>query len=233
VRAVNRAADAAPATRRGSREAKATVKLGPVSRQGRSRVAVAAADQDGPPAGTVTPVGLRRPALGALVRAGVTARVTRDGLVDRLAQWWAGVGARLAHSTTLVLNLANGPERHRHRTPCVARLVAFAAAAGLTIRRADYPPDHSKDHPVARCWGVLEQHRNGTLRDALAAVLGFAATLTGNGTRPTVALVTTADERGVTLTKAAMAQVAARRIRHPTRGKWFVAILPAPTTGES
>ena len=61
--AVNRAADAAPDTLRVSLDAKATVKIGPFSRKGRSRVAVAAADQDFQPAGTVTPVGLLLPEL--------------------------------------------------------------------------------------------------------------------------------------------------------------------------
>ena len=130
--AVNRAADAAPDTLRVSRDAKATVKIGPFSRKGRSRVAVAAADHDFQPAGTVTPVGLLLPELDELFLYGVTSRVTSDCLVDRLAQWWAGVRARFAHSTTRVLNLDNGPERHRHRTQFVARLVEFAAAAGLT-----------------------------------------------------------------------------------------------------
>src|SRR5215217_1100454 len=100
-------------------------------------------------------------------------------------------------------------------------LVQFAADSGLTIRLASYPPYHSKDNPVERCWGVLEQHWNGTLLDSLDAVLGFAASMTWKGARPSVALVTTAYERGVTLTKEAMAAVDAHLVRHPTLGKWF------------
>ena len=61
--AVNRAADAAPDTLRVSLDAKATVKIGPFSRKGKSRGAVAAADHDCPPTATVTPVGLLLPAL--------------------------------------------------------------------------------------------------------------------------------------------------------------------------
>jgi len=110
------------------------VKIGPFSRSGRCRVAVAAADHDFQPAGTVTPVGLLLPALDELFLDGVTSRVTSDCLVDRLAPWWATVRARFAHVTTLVRNLDNGPENHSHRTQFVARLVPFAADAGLTIR---------------------------------------------------------------------------------------------------
>jgi transposase len=27
----------------------------------------------------------------------------------------------------------------------------------------DDPPDHSKYNPIERCWGILENHWNGTL----------------------------------------------------------------------
>ena len=226
--AVNRAADAADDTLRVSMDAKASVKLGPFSRRGRSRVPVAAADHDFQPAGTVTPVGLLLPELDELFLYAVTSRVTSDCLVDRLAQWWAAVRERFAHITTLVLNLDNGPENHRHRTQFMARLVQFAADAGLTIRLADYPPYHSKYNPIERCWGILEQHWNGALLDALDTVRQYAATMTWKGRQPAVALVTTVYERGVTLTKDAMADVEACLTRHPTLGKWFVTILPPP-----
>jgi Rhodopirellula transposase DDE domain len=233
VTAVNRAADAADEVLRVSLDAKATVKLGPFSRRGRSRVPVAAADHDFPPEGMVTPVGLLLPALDELFLYGVTSRVTSDCLVDRLVQWWEAVRDRFAHITTLVLNLDNGPENHSHRTQFVARLVQFAADYGLTVRLAYYPPYHSKDNPVERCWGILEQHWNGTLLDALDTVLRFAATMTWKGAHPTVAVVTTTYERGATLTKEAMAAVEAHLTRHPTLGKWFVDIHPSPLDRDS
>jgi hypothetical protein len=85
VTAVNQAADAAEDTLRVSLDAKATVKAGPFSRRGRSRVPVAAADHDFQPEGTVTPVGLLLPDLDELFLYAVTSRVTSDCLVDRLA----------------------------------------------------------------------------------------------------------------------------------------------------
>ncbi len=224
--AVNRAADAAEDTLRVARDANATVTIGPFSRRGRSRVPVAAADHDFQPTGTVTPVGLLLPEVDARFPYAVTSRVTSACLVDRLAQWWAAVRARFAHITTLVLNLDNGPEHHRHRTQCVARLVQCAASTGLTVRLACYPPYHRKYNPIERCWGILEQHGNGTLLDALDTVLRSAATMTWKGVRPTVTPVTTAYARGVTLTKEAMAAVEARLTRHPTLGKWFLDIHP-------
>ena len=188
----------------------------------------AAADHDFQPEATVTPVGILLPALDELFLYAVTSRVTSDCLADRLVQWWEAVRGRFAHVTTLVVNLDNGPENHSHRTQFMHRLVQFAARVHLTVRRAYYPPYHSKDNPVERCWGILEQHWNGTLLDSLDAVLGFAATMTWKGRRPQVAAVTTVYARGVTLTKEAMADVETRLTRHPTLGKWFIDILPPP-----
>lgn len=226
--AVNRAADAAPDVLRVSLDAKATVKIGPFSRKGTSRVAVAAADHDFQPVATVTPVGLLLPELDELFLYGVTSRVTSDCLADCLTQWWEGVRGRFAHITTLVLNLDNGPESHSHRTQFMQRLVRFAQQFHLTVRLAYYPPYHSKYNPIERCWGILEQHWNGTLLDTLDTVLRVAATMTWKGVRPTVTLVTTAYERGVTLTKVAMTEVETHLARLPHLAKWFVDIAPAP-----
>ncbi len=223
---VNQAADAAEDVVRLSMDAKATVKVGPFSRGGTSRVPVAAADHDFQPAATVTPVGILLPATAELFLYGVTSAVTSDCLVDCLTRWWETVRGRFAHVTTLVIDLDNGPGNHSRRTQFMHRVVAFARQYGLRVRLAYYPPYHSKYNPIERCWGILEQHWNGTLLDALDTVLRFAATMTWKGVRPTVTPVTTAYERGVTLTKEAMAAVEARLTRHPTLGKWFVDIHP-------
>jgi len=233
VTAVNQAADAAPDTLRVSLDAKATVKIGPFSRKGRNRVPTAAADHDFQPDGAVTPVGLLLPEFDALFLYGVTSRVTSDCLADRLVQWWEAVRGHFAHITTLVVNLDNGPENHSHRTQFMHRLVAFAAQFHLTVRLAYYPPYHSKYNPVERCWGILEQHWNGSLLDSLDAVLGFAATMTWKGACPVVALVTTTYACGVTLTKEAMADVETHLTRHATLGKWFIDIHPPTAARDS
>ncbi len=222
--AVNQAADAAPEVLRVSMDAKATVKIGPFSRRGRSRVPTAAADHDFQPEATVTPVGLLLPALDELFLYGVTSRVTSDCLVDCLTAWWESVRGRFSHVTTLVLNLDNGPENHSHRTQFMHRLVQFARHFRLTVRLAYYPPYHSKYNPVERCWGILEQHWNGSLLDSVEATLHFAATMTWKGRAPLVALVTTAYHRGVRLTAEAMAAVEAQLTRLPGLERWFVDI---------
>ena len=221
---MNQAADAAGDTIRISLDAKATVKVGPCSRGGKSRVAVAAADHDFQPEATVTPVGLLLPATDELFLYGVTSAVTSDGLADCLTHCWEAVRERFAHVTTLVLDLDNGPENHSRRTQFLHRLVAFARRYGLRVRLAYYPPYHSKYNPVERCWGGLEQHWNGSLLDSVEAVLRFAATMTWQGQRPVVELVTTVYQRGVTLTKEAMVAVEAQVARVPGLERWFVDI---------
>ncbi len=209
-------------------DSKATVKVGPFSRGGTSRVPVQAADHDFQPEATVTPVGLFLPEYDELYLYGVTSRVTSDCLVDRLEEWWASVRRRFRHITTLVLNLDNGPESHSRRTQFMGRLVGFVAATGLTVRLAYYPPYHSKYNPIERCWGILEHHWNGTLLDSVEAVLGFAGTMRWKGKAPVVQVVTTTYQTGVALTKEAMAEVERHLARLAGLEKWFLDIVPPP-----
>jgi hypothetical protein len=228
----NAEADADPAVLRISLDAKATVKVGPFARGGKSRVAVQAADHDFKPQATVTPVGLFLPATDELFIYQVTSKVTSDCLVDRLEHWWAAHKACFAHVTTLQLNLDNGPENHSRRSQFMARLLTFVQQQGVRVRLAYYPPYHSKYNPIERCWGILENHWNGALLDSLDAVCGFTRTMTWKGVHPVVELVTTPYAAGVKLTKDAMAAVEAQLTRLPHLEKWFVDIsCSAPTVG--
>jgi transposase len=228
VNRINQAADAADDVLRISMDAKATVKVGPFARGGKSRTLVAAVDHDFQPTTTLTPVGILLPAFNELFVYGVTSKVTSDCLADRLVQWWEAVRARFPHITTLVLNVDNGPENHSHRTQFMQRMVEFVQQYQVTMRLAYYPPYHSKYNPIERCWGILENHWNGSLLDSIDTVLQFAATMTWKGTPPIVALVTTPYQTGVTLTKEAMEAVEATIKRLPHLEKWFVDIVPTP-----
>ena len=228
MNAINQAADAADDILRLSMDAKATVKVGPFARGGKSRTLVAAVDHDFQPVATLTPVGIFLPTLDELFVYGVTSKVTSDCLVDRLTQWWEAVRERFAHITTLVINVDNGPENHSRRTQFMQRLVEFVQQYHVMVRLAYYPPYHSKYNPIERCWGILENHWHGALLDSIDTVLRFAATMTWKGTQPFVTLVTTTYQTGVTLTKEAMEAVEAKLKRLPHLGKWFVDIVPAP-----
>ena len=223
---MNAAADAAPDVIRISIDAKATVKVGPFARGGTSRATTKACDHDFNPAAKITPVGIFLPATDELFLSGITSNVTSDCLVDCLVQWWDTVRHRFAHITTLVINLDNGPENHSRRTQFMQRIVDFVRQSGLTVRLAYYPPYHSKYNPIERCWGILEQHWNGSLLDSIDAVLTFMASMTWNGIHPVVDLVTTVYPTGVTLSHEAMAWIEAHIARLPGLDKWFVDITP-------
>jgi hypothetical protein len=228
---MNDAADDAPTTLRISMDAKATVKVGPFARGGKSRAQVKAADHDFEATAKVTPVGIFLPATDELFLYGVTSKVTSDCLVDRLEQWWERVRERFSHITMLVLNLDNGPECHSRRTQFLFRLVHFALRTGLRVRLAYYPPYHSKYNPIERCWGILEMHWNGALLERVETVIEFARTMRWKGVHPLVDLVTTTYETGVKLTKEAMAVVETQVERLPDLEKWFVDIIPPKRAG--
>lgn len=222
----NQAADAAPEVLRISIDAKATVKVGPFARGGKSRVQTKACDHDFKPEATITPVGIFLPATEELFIYEVLSKVTSDCLVDRLVQWWETVRERFVHITTLVINLDNGPENHSRRTQFMQRIVEFVRHYGITIRLVYYPPYHSKYNPIERCWGILENHWNGALLDTVDAVRHYTTTMTWKGIHPVVDLVSTIYHTGVRLSQEAMGLIEAQIARLPGLDKWFVDITP-------
>ena len=132
---MNAAADAAPDSLLISVDAKATVKVGPFARGGKSRAKTAACDHDFKPSATITPVGILMPTTDEAFVYQVTSKVISDCLVDCLMQWWEAVQGRFAHITTLVINLDNGPENHSRRTQFMYRMVEFVQRYGITVWR--------------------------------------------------------------------------------------------------
>lgn len=228
---MNAAADADPHTLRLSMDAKATVAIGPFSRGGKSRVKTEAVDHDFQPDLKVTPVGILMPKTDELFVYGVTSKVTSDCLVDRIEEWWKEVGARFGHVTRLLINLDNGPENHSRRSQFIQRLVQFVDTTGLTVELAYYPPYHSKYNPIERCWGVLEQHWNGSLLDELQVALDFIERMTWRGVHPVVMAATKLYRNGVKRSKEAMAALEQRISRDSLLGRWFVTIAPKAASG--
>jgi transposase len=224
---MNAAADSAPDVLRISIDTKATVRVGPFARGGKSRSITKACDHDFKPAATLTPVGIFLPATDELFLYGVTSKGTSDCLVDRLVQWWESVRDRFQHITTLVINLDNGPENHSRRTQFMHRIVAFVRQYGITVRLVYYPPYHSKYNAIERCWGILEHHWNGSILDTVDAVVNFMTSMTWKGIHPVVDVVTTTYHTGVRLVKAAMELIEAQITRRAGLDKWFVDITPS------
>jgi len=211
-----------------SLDAKATVRLGPFSRRGHTRVVVRAVDHDFQAEDTVTPWGILLPEYNELYLYFTTSTVTADFIADCLTDLWRTVGPRFPQVTTLVLEQDNGPQNHSRRTQFMKRMTEFVDAFQLTLQLAYYPPYHSKYNPIERVWGILEQHWNGSLLDSVDTALKFAQTMTWHGVQPLVKLVEKIYETGVSLTQKEMAKLEERFERLPDLGKWFVKIAPLP-----
>jgi len=232
IHIVNCTADEQPNELRLSLDAKAAVKVGPFSRGGSSWVDIKADDHDFNPEHILVPIGILVPQWEKLSMYIAKGRAPADALADALNEFWHDNHERAELVDTLVLDLDNGPENHSRRTQFISRLVQFVDEHQVNIRLAYYPPYHSKYNPVERCWGVLENHWNGSLLDSVEAVVGYASTMTWKGIRATVKLFDKVYERGKKLSAKAMQAIEQERLaRLPGLEKYFVDILHSPALG--
>jgi len=225
VRRINAQADQQPGVLRISLDTKATVKIGPFSRGGKSRCPEAACDHDFDPETTLTPFGILLPQRAESYLWFSSTKVTADFMVDRIEEMWSKIDpAERPH--TLVINADNGPENNGRRTQWLHRLVEFSNDQGITIELAYYPPYHSKYNPVERLWGILENHWRGELLTSEEKTLGLARTMTYKGNRPTVRKITKVYKAGVSLTKKAMRGIERCLQRKKGLESWFITISP-------
>jgi len=57
-------------------------------------------------------------------------------------------------------------------------MVEFVDQINRPIQLLYYPPYHSKYNPIERCWGLLEQHGNGSKLVDIEAMLSWASSMT-------------------------------------------------------
>ena len=155
-----------------------------------------------------------------------TSNGTSDFIVDCLEQWWEANKAQHPAARRLVINLDNGPENSGARTQFMNRMVRFADATGLEIKLVYYPPYHSKYNLIERCWGILENHWNGTLLNSVATVVEWARTMTWKGVQPVVSLIEKTYDKGVRIAKDAFKAVESRLQRDKILPKYEVLIQP-------
>jgi hypothetical protein len=144
-------------------DCKASVHIGEFSRGGRTRGDHRACDHDMGCREKYIPCGIVDEDTGQLYLCFGSSYKTSDFIVDTLEAWWASLdpGAQVA-TAKIQLKVDNGPESSGVRTQFLHRLVQFADAIGKPVQLLYYPPYHSKYNPIERCWGILEQHWNGT-----------------------------------------------------------------------
>jgi hypothetical protein len=228
VEQANQESDQREDSLRISIDTKAHLKIGELSRGGKSRgkKATKAHDHDTEVQAKLIPFGILEVMSAMLTITFGTVRETSDFIVDCLDLWWQDRKKVYPHIRELVINLDNGPEIASNRTQFIKRMVEFADRHQLSIRLVYYPPYHSKYNPIERCWGILEMHWNGTLLNTIEKALKWAATMTWKGLHPMVSLLDEVYEKGVTLTKKAMEPYAKRLDRSKELPKWNVVIQP-------
>ena len=204
------------------------MKIGEFSRGGvaRGQKSVRAADHDMHPDAVLAPAGILEVASGQLNVVFGTSRDTSDFVADSLELWWTN--RRVVHPGVrrLLIDLDNGPEIASSRTQFMKRLVEFSDRHQLTLELAYYPPYHSNYNLIERCWGILENHWNGTLLTSVDTVLKWARTMTWRGVAPIVHLLDRVYETGVRLSPRLFRPIAVRLKRSESLPKWSLTIHP-------
>jgi len=193
----------------------------------RGAQAVRAADHDMGPDAVLAPAGILEVDRGQLSIIFGTSRDTSDFVADALELWWSSRGAEYPHVQRLLINLDNGPQIASSRTQFMKRLVEFSDRHQLTLELAYYPPYHSKYNLIERCWGILENHWNGTLLTSIDSTLRWAKTMAWRGVSPIVHLLDRVYQTGVRLSRSEFRPIAACLHRSPTLPKWSLAIHPS------
>jgi hypothetical protein len=208
-------------------DGKATVNIGPFSRGGHTRGDHKASDHDLGGKEKYIPCGLVDEDTGQLSVTFGSSFKTSDCIVDTLAAWWQGrTAAEQGVIDRVQITMDNGSERSGVRTQFLHRMVQFVDQIGKPIQLLYFPPYHSKYNPIERCWGILEQHWNGTQLINVDTMLAWAQSMTWKGLHPLVTLSRMVYQKGVALSKAAMRAVEVRLERDPLLPKWDMMIRP-------
>jgi hypothetical protein len=210
-----------------STDCKARTKIGPYSRNGKTRDAkdMNAADHD-MGGTTVTPVGILEVAESQLSIRFVEGPCTSDTIVDFLDDWWRTRKAHYPHIRTIMIDLDNGSQIASNRRQFISRMLDFCNRHGIEVELVYYPPYHSKYNMIERCWGVLEQHWNGTLLRTIEDAVRWAATMTWRSVSPIVERIDKIYEKGKTLNQSVFKALNKKLRRTAEIEKWSVVITP-------
>ncbi len=208
-------------------DCKATVETGEYSRGGQTRGYNQAQDHDMGIKEKYIPCGIVDEDTGQLYLNFGSSYKTSDFMVDSLEQWWKTLTRRERQQLDVIqIKFDNGPENSGIRTQFLKRIVEFADRTQKSIQLLYFPPYHSKYNPIERCWGILEQHWNGTLLRNVKTMLSWAKTMTWKGLNPIVNLSQKKYKKGISLTKKEMKEIEKRLQRNPHLPKWDILIIP-------
>jgi hypothetical protein len=180
-------------------DSKAKVKIGNLSRNGKSRSLYAkiADDHDHVWTSLLVPFGILNLQTHQLSIYFGTSAETSDFIVDCLGKWWEDNKEHYQHLEELMIELDGGSATRSDRSQFIKRIVQLSRRIGLKIRLIYYPPYHSKYNPIERCWAALEKYWNGAILDSVTTAFQWAANMTWKGINPIVHLVTQTYEKKV------------------------------------
>lgn len=96
-------------------------------------------------------------------------------IVDSLIEWWNTITPeQQIHTELSQIKIDNGPESSGIRTQFLNSIVEFVDQTKTPIQLLYYAPYHSKYNPIERCWGILEQHWNGSKLVDVTTMLSWA-----------------------------------------------------------
>lgn len=185
--AINQASDDNPQSSRVSIDSKAKVKVGNLSRGGKSRTLEPrkADDPDTQWNSTLVPFGILNLHSDQLsIYRGQSAE-TSD-VVDCLTAWWHQNHKDYPTLEKWVIDGDEGAATRSHRTQFIKRMVELAQTIGIRIRLIYYPPDHSKYNLIEGCWATLENYWQGAILDSIETALQWAGNMAQKGVAPLV-----------------------------------------------
>lgn len=218
-----------PQKKRISVDCKATVKIGNLSRNGKTRGDTKANDHDfvAPGSGIFTPFGIVDEDTGKLFINTGSSFKTSDFIVDSLELWWDTVPVDEKNEIDEIqIKMDNGPESSGRRTQFLKRIVEFSDKINKRIHLLYYPPYHSKYNPIERCWGILEMHWNGALLNHVNVMIAWLKSMTWKGTNPIIKLSEKVYEKGVSLCRSEMELIEKRLDRNLSLPKYDIKIVP-------
>ncbi len=225
IKLINEDADKRSDVLRLSLDAKARIKIGQFSRNGKTYANIKTLDHD---FGNeyITPQGIFVPKLDEVRLYFTNSSITANFIADTLIQFWESNQFRFSKIKKIVLNQDNGPECKSTRTQLIKRLCEFSGKYNLILYLAYYPPYHSKYNPIERVWGILEQHWNGSVLNSVDSVLEYAKSMKWKGKLPIVHFNKNKYKTGIKLDKKTMNGYEKLIERDTELGKWFVEIKP-------
>ena len=223
----NQASDQDVNSLRISIDSKAKVKIGNLSRGGKSRTIEpkSADDHDTEWQAVLVPFGILNTQNDQLsIYMGQSAETT-DFIVDCLTDWWQNNQSDYTELEELVIDLDGGPANRSNRTQFIKRIIELSQRIGLRIRLIYYPPYHSKYNPIERCWAALENYWNGAILDSVETAANWASNMKWKGINPIVNVIKTTYEKGVKVLPHELKQYLPSWQRSETLPKWDITII--------